>query len=377
MKVLLISLFALGKATVDIESSSLLQSKMHKDRSDQVGPLFEHAAAELASLGIDASDAQVTVAVADFSQKLKSTAISILQMPQTEQEALLRRASQGTELSDFVKGFVSLPADVRKKVTSKALGSPEINEAYDSLPESDQQALLMQLETDLDKATTGKSCHKVWKTNDRVKGGGEWVRECTTTSRSGNGGTTYRKWSGEGQSGTETTTTNKDGDLVHRHQHVHRHNGQGGNAKTDTTTQGKNGYLHQHGTAHHYNKDTGRTDTSTNTHTRSDFNGHEHSHGHSHSGGMDGKTHSGTSTHTKSDGHEHSHGHSHDHRSGEGSWTTTDTDTKGAGLHHSHHHHTQQMEDDDGESYSYTHTRFCDGDHDDNDSDCVHKHRSG
>jgi len=293
----------------DGESNSLLQNKKEqKERSDLVTPLLNHATKELARVGDQMSDTEMQHVVDKFSSKLSAIATSVLQMPQTEQAALLRRASQGKELRGFAESYVSLPDDVKMKVRDIALLSPAVNDAYDVLPKHEQETLLVQL----DKSTSAKRCErKRASLTGRSSGLGDNIRVCETFTRNGRGGHRHTHWSSSKGSATETVTENKKGDLVHRHFTKHTHNGQGGDASTETATQGKNGYGHAHSTAHRVID--GRTITATATSSSSHGGGHQHTHGHVHSHKIFGTTSTNTGTQTVSDGEVvHSHDHSHD-----------------------------------------------------------------
>lgn len=306
MSLLHASLVAAG----DGDSHCLLQGKKdHQNR--EIGPLIDRAASDLLSL----SGTTVSDAMDDFSKQLKATAMSMLQMPQSEQDALLQRASQGKEFDSFIQAYKALPADLQNSVNDAALLSPAMNHVYDSLQPARQQALLQQL----DKSTTGKRCYTATRNGNRV-------RECTTSTRNGRGGHTHTHWNGDRGSGTETTTLDKNGDLVHQHTHSHTHNGQGGNARTETTTRGKDQYAHAHSTAHALAG--GRTVTASAT---------------------------GSVTH--GGGNSHTHTHSHSHKSGENTVTNTGTvSTQDGDVIHSHGHTHQQAEDGSSRSFSITDT---------------------
>jgi len=296
-------LVAASDSAIDVESNSLLQSKKEqKDRSDLVIPLLDHATKELARVRDNMSDEEMQHAVDKFSSKLRATATSVLQMPQTEQAALLRRASQGKELRGFADTYASLPDDVKMKVRDIALLSPEVNHAYDVLPKHEQEALLVQLE----KSTSGKRCETKSQLGQPA-GLGNDIRVCQTKTRNGRGGHTHTHWSSDKGSATETVTQNKDGDLVHRHFTKHTHNGRGGDASTETVTQGKNSYQHSHGTSHRIVDGRTVTSTATGSTAHGGKNSHSHVHVHSHRPG------DGTSTATASGSNNNGKIHSHDH----------------------------------------------------------------
>ncbi len=80
------------------------------------------AASDLSLLAMNASDTQVEEVVAAFSQQLKRKVKSVSELPGSGQDALLRRASQGTELSKLVANFVKLPEATRNKVVDMQFG---------------------------------------------------------------------------------------------------------------------------------------------------------------------------------------------------------------------------------------------------------------
>lgn len=308
MKVLS-SLLWVTAAVSDSDSHALLQSKKDHQSRDIV-PLLDRATSELLRL----SGPTVSDTMDQFSKQLKKTSTSLLQMPQTEQDALLQRASQGKEFGSFVQAYKALPMDVQKLVNDAALHSPAMNNVYDSLQPADKNALLQKL----DQSATGKRCETVTRNGERV-------RQCTTFTRNGEGGHTHVHWHGDKGSGTETTTRNKNGELVHRHTHSHTHNGQGGNARTETTTQGKNDYAHGHSTSHTLRDGRTSTGTATNSVTHGGGNSHSHTHGHTHKTGENTVTN--TATVSRQDGeviHSHEHGHRHSERTGS-SYSVTDT----------------------------------------------------
>jgi len=310
------SLIAVATATgMDAETSSLLQSK--KDsvaRVDGVAPVLDRAADALKSL---TSESNVADVMASFAKQLSTTATSVLQMPPTEKDALIKRASQTKELSNFVKSYMNLPADVKQKVDDVALDTPIMNQVYDALDPVDSRALLVQL----DRATSGKNCRKT------IRAGHE-VRECSTYTRNGQGGHWHSNWNGDRGSGTETVTRAKDGDLVHSHNHQYSHDGSGGNARTETTTRGKDNYRHGHSTSHQIVN--GRTITNSASGTT---------------------FHGGDNTHATS--------HSHTHKAGEGTTTNTATTSTEDGQRTHGHSHSHAYSEDTGESRSQTTT--CDG----------------
>jgi len=303
-------------ATDDLETSSLLQSKRDSiTRVDTVSPVLDRAAVELRSL---TAESDVEHVMASFAAELKSTANSMIQLPSNEKDALLQRASQTKELTNFVESYVQLSEDIKKKVDDAALNTPIMNQVYDSLGQADSHALLMQL----DRATTGKRCYYTTRNGERV-------RECTSSSSNGRGGHSHRHWHGDRGSGTETITRNKDGELVHRHFHEYRHDGSGGNAQTDTVTQGKDSYRHDHGHRHRIDGN-GRTFTNTNSGTtfHGGENTHSHSHEHNHAIGESTNTQTNTVS-TDSGGRFHGHGHTHSHDEQTGNHRSTSTHCDG------------------------------------------------
>jgi len=319
MKVLVLStLIAVATATgIDAEMSSLLQSKRDSvTRADGVAPVLDRAADELRSL---TSESNVADVMASFAKELSTMATSVLQMPPTETDALFKRASQTKELSNFVESYMNLPADVKQKVDDVALDTPIMNQVYDALDPVDSRALLVQL----DRATTGKSCRQTIRDGQRV-------RECSSSSKNGRGGHTYTNWNGARGSGTETTTRDKEGDLVHQHTHKYTHDGRGGNARTETTTRGKDDYRHGHSTSHNIVNGRTITNSASGTTFHGGENTHATSHTHTHKAGEGTITQTDT-TSTDSGGRTHSHGHSHAHNEDTGESRSVTTTCDGPG----------------------------------------------
>lgn len=306
--------------SAELEQSSLLQSNVKKDNKNRVDilPALAHATQELRQLREDTSDEQIAASLNRLFEKAKQTSTSVLQLPDSEQSALLRRASQGNHVQQLSESFGQLPDKVQSKVIKALASSEDMLDTFDSLPQSEQRGVLLEL----DKSTTGKTCRRC------TRGGRNDARCCTTFSRNGRGGTEHTHWTSDFGSGTETSTRNKDGELVHTHSHSHTHNGRGGNARTETTTTGKDNYRHDHSTSHNYNN--GRTTSETNSGTtfHGGENTHSHSHSHSHKPGENTQTNTGT-TSTDSGGRFHGHGHFHNHNEETGETRTITTHCDG------------------------------------------------
>jgi hypothetical protein len=270
MKVLLASVLVVlahAEEQCEQEQSSMLQSKKDhfKAGSDLIGTLLERGAHDLSTIDSDADVTEVEQLVASFSQKLKNAATSLLQMPNTEQTALLRRASQGTEVAKFITKYVSLPVDTKEQLIKAVVASEEMASVYESLPAADRRVLLMQLGSkDVEQVISGKTTHY------RDSNGNLVTR---TETKNGRGGTVHtHTQSAAGGTSTETATKDKNGNLVHRH--VHKYNPNTG--KTETSTQSKN-----HGHTHTHQQKNGATSTGTVTVS----NGQTHGHTHATSGG--------------------------------------------------------------------------------------------
>ena len=332
MKLLLASVLGLAAATectVEPEQSSLLQSNVKKDQSKDRGshiiPIIERAASDLSLLAMDASDTQVEEVVAAFSQQLKRKVKSVSELPGSGQDALLRRASQGSqgkELSKLVTNFVKLPEATKNKVVNAVFASSDIVDAYDSLPEAEKQVLLLQLDDTLsapgscldnpEQATCRKKHPKT--TTEHTSEGK------ITKTVNGNGHEVHRIQSS--RSGVETTSRDKQGHLTHSHKH--QHNGYGGNSKTETRSN-RGSWTHGHKHSHSYNRETGTTHTAT----ESDTAGHgvldwkqSHSHTHRNVEGVGTQTRTESSTASSLGTHEHKHEHYHNDQSGDFDSTT-------------------------------------------------------
>ena len=99
-----------------------MKKDQSKDRGKHIIPIIERAASDLSLLAMNASDTQVEEVVAAFSQQLKRKVKSVSELPGSGQDALLRRESQGTELSKLVANFVKLPEATRNKVVDMQFG---------------------------------------------------------------------------------------------------------------------------------------------------------------------------------------------------------------------------------------------------------------
>lgn len=330
MKLFLTTLVALvvAEGPVDLDTSSLLQTKKsHKD-SGEIGSLLQSAASDLSSLSPDGVAAEeVDDMVTMFSQKMKNTAIAMKHMPQTQQEALFRRASQGSELKKAVRTFFAMPTDTRAKVVKAVLASADVTSAFEALPEPEQQALFMQLSQPNFDGTPKEGP----KTTIEHTADGKVV---TTTNGD------YKHQIVHSRFGVETTTELKTG---YTHHHKYEHNGRGGNAKTlSESSQGD--WSHSHSHSHTFDPNTRRTESESETVSKNGNWDYSHVHQHSHEHDVaNGKTITETSSETVADGiidHMHGHSHSHQHQAGIGTRTETEsvTDTSLGKSTHSHTH---------------------------------------
>jgi len=282
------------------EVSSLLQHKAtvrvkaEAWTEDQLGVAISHATSNLPR-ATDATDAEVDEMVRAFSQDLTKTSTALMQASLSQKDALLRRASQSDEVSSFFEGYANLPQETKYKVVHSALGSEDLINVFQTMPEQDRRALLVQLDGNhMDQTVGAKTKTQTRKVEDAA-----------------------------GNKGTETVTT-RDGKLVHRHRHVH--NARTG--QTETVTQSKR---HRHRHAH--NAKTGGTETETAS--------AGHSHRHSHKGGRSNTVSTGAN------GYRHSHSHAHQHNNGvtitaTSSETTAHSGAKRVGHAHSHRHRPGQ-----------------------------------
>jgi hypothetical protein len=263
-----------------VEEVSLLQNKVFTD--DDFDAALSRATSDLPK-ATDATAAEVDDMVETFSQHLMKTSTALMQVSVTQKEALLRRAFQSAEVSNFVEGYVNLPEETKHKVVNSALGSEDLAKVFETMPTEDRIALLVQLDGDhMDKTVAQKTETKV--TNDAA-----------------------------GNRKTETVTKDRNGRVVHSHTHIH--NARTG--QTETATQSK-----QHRHEHKHNSKSAQTETQTVS------NGHSHSH-------MTNAKTGQTVTDTVSNGHRHHHDHTHTHKNGQ---TVTDTNTDGYRHHHDHTH---------------------------------------
>lgn len=302
---LLFAVASVVTASVDLEQSSLLQSNVKKDSKDRVDilPVLERAAAELSTFDADVSDEEVGEKMTQLFQKVQQTSVSVLQLPETEQIALFRRASQGQELKTFSDSFANLSPDVKRKVIKAVLSSEEMIDTYEALPEQDQHAVLMQLGQNPFDETTQPKVRPQTRRFNTVEDG---VKTKVTETKNGD----YLHRTSHNKFGTDTTTEGKNG---YKHSHSYKHNGYGGNAKTNTASS-KGSWVHEHGHSHSFDKNTGTTRTSTKTVSKGkgilDLT-HEHDHMHRNVAGQG--TQSSTRTKTDSSAGTHTHGHDHWH----------------------------------------------------------------
>jgi len=302
---LLFAVASVVTASVDLEQSSLLQSNVKKDSKDRVDilPVLERAAVELSTFDADVSEEEVGMKMTQLFQKVQQTSVSVLQLPETEQIALFRRASQGQELKTFSDSFANLSPDVKRKVIKAVLSSEEMIDTYDALPEQDQQAVLMQLgQNPFDSTTQPKDRPKTRSFKTMEDG----VSTKVTETKNGD----YLHRTSHNKFGTDSTTEGKNG---YKHSHSYKHNGYGGDAKTQTASS-KGSWVHEHGHSHEFDAATGTTKTSTKTVSKGkgilDLT-HEHDHMHQNIAGKG--TQSSTRTRTASSAGVHTHGHDHYH----------------------------------------------------------------
>jgi len=266
MKFFFVSLLACTSAQKwDMDQSSLLQSKIAKGDNFAV---LDEAVVEMSNVATNDDDTHV----AAFAQKFKASAVALLKIPVTEQNALLRRAGQSHELTKIVRQYAALPDHVKQAVNSAVVSSEELISAFESLPVHEKDMVLMQVDNKaMEQVATGK-------TRTRRIEGGNIVTE--TFTKNGDGGHMHRHVTGPTGTRTETTTRDKTGRLVHQHIHEYTHNGRGGNARTETVTRGKSNYRHSHVTSHSLSR-LGITQTVTATSSEGDnINNHLHRHDH-------------------------------------------------------------------------------------------------
>jgi hypothetical protein len=268
-----------------VEEVSLLQNKVFTD--DDFDAALSRATSDLPK-ATDATAAEVDDMVETFSQHLMKTSTALMQVSVTQKEALLRRAFQSAEVSNFVEGYISLPEETKHKVVNSVLGSEDLAKVFETMPTEDRTALLVQLDGDhMDKTVAQKTETKV--TNDAA-----------------------------GNRKTETVTKDRNGQVVHSHTHIH--NARTG--QTETATQSKH---HKH--EHKHNSKSAQTETQTATtgKTPGGFAYVHHSHGHM----TNAKTGQTVTDSTDADGYRHHHDHTHKHENGK---TGTVTNSQSTGI---------------------------------------------
>merc|ERR1740117_2064190 len=153
----------------------------------------------------------------------------------------------------------------KHKVVNSALRSEDLAKVFDTMPTEDRTALLVQLDgSHMEKTVAQKTETKV--TNDSA-----------------------------GNRKTETVTKDRNGQVVHRHTHLH--NARTG--QTETSTQSK-----QHTHQHKHNSKSAQTETQTAS------NGHTHGHV------TNAKTGVTVTDSTGANGYQHHHDHTHTHQNG-------------------------------------------------------------
>jgi len=285
---------AMVLASGDDEVASLLQANTWTQHD--MDAAISRATLELPK-AVKATDAEVDDMVKVLSQDLMQTSTALMQRSVSQQEALLRRASQSVEVSSFIQGYINLPEETKHKVEQSALGSEDLIQMFHTMPEQDRRALLMQLgSTPVDDAVSSKTK--------------------TETHRTVDGATGDKK--------THTQTV-RDGKVVHSHTHVYnRRTGQ-----TETATKSKN---HEH--AHSHNSKTGKTHTDT-----LGPNGYQHAHNHQHTYDGDGWTVTHSDSLSKASDKSEARTHSHDHQYHRGFGTDTSSVVTHGDKVHEHHLH--------------------------------------
>jgi len=242
-----------GACAEIVKETSLLQHKLSTE--DKIDAAIRRATLDLPK-ATSATVAEVDDMVEAFSQDLMKTSTALTQVSVTQQEALLRRALQSAELSNFVEGYINLPEETKHKVVNSALSSEDLVEVFEAMPTAERTELLVQLDgNQMDKTLAQKTETKV--TNDAAGN-----RKTETVTRDGNGNVvhshTHVHNARTGQ--TETATQSK------KHRHTHVTNAKTGATATDST--GANGYQHHHD--HTHSRQNGVTNTGTNSLTRAD-----------------------------------------------------------------------------------------------------------
>lgn len=154
-------------------------------------PILDRAASDLALLATDNDADQIEAIVNAFVQQLSRKQKSVASMSAIEREALLRRASQGSEIEKFATNFARLSHDTKETLLSLVGESAELSEVIEALPEA-KDVLFTQLrhesfdhtpegkkkkneKTDVDKSTARKS-----KSNTKIVGRGPGAHFQTT-----------------------------------------------------------------------------------------------------------------------------------------------------------------------------------------------------
>jgi len=301
------------------EVSSLLQHKATLVKAeawteDQLGVAISHATSNLPR-ATDATDAEVDEMVQAFSQDLTKTSTALMQASLSQKDALLRRASQSAEVSSFFEGYANLPQETKYKVANSALGSEDLINVFETMPEQDRRALLVQLDGNHMDQTLGAKTRTQTRQVEDVAGN---KRTETVTTRDGKLVHRHRHVYNARTGQTETVTQSK------HHRHRHAHNAKNGGTVTETASAG--GHSHQHINA-------GGTSATVST----GANGYRHIHGHSHRH-QNGVTITASTSATKTSSSADEVGHSHSYRHQPGSGTVTNTESSRGNWVHRHRH---------------------------------------
>jgi len=299
-----------GACAEIVKETSLLQHKLSTE--DKIDAAIHRATSDLPK-ATSATVAEVDDMVEAFSQDLMKTSTALTQVSVTQQEALLRRAFQSAEVSNFVEGYINLPEETKHKVVNSALSSEDLVEVFEAMPTAERTALLVQLDgNQMDKTVAQKTETKV--TNDSAGN-----RKTETVTKDGNGNVvhshTHVHNARTGQ--TETATRSK------QHRHNHKHNSNSAQTETQTASTG-----HTHG--HVTNAKTGVTVTDS-----TGANGYQHHHDHTHTH-QNGVTATATNSRTRADGGAQDVTASHSHVQNNNGRTATATVTSGTSGTHVH-----------------------------------------
>lgn len=272
MKFVVCWLLASAVAATD-DASSLLQTKKAKDSS--LDAMISSARREL-----NIKDKGELDKVDQFVSGL----LSMTRPAESQDEALLRRASQNAAIKTRVGEFEAMSTGTQAALVQAG------SSIYKAMPETQQIALIGHLEDSgaLESAVAAKT-----RTFTNFEHG---VETKVTETRNGK----YYHKHAHSSRGT-TTETSVAGKYSHKHDY--RHNGRGGNARTNTAS------------------------------STGDWS---HAHSHSH---VNGVTNTATATVTRG---EHSHSHTHSHNPGVGTATNTETWSDGVGSHQHNHHHSER-----------------------------------